>query len=88
MDVQRGGGMVVFMVRTRMSFHRSRPSRAMLGMTLLVAAITLALPYSPLAGLLGFQPLPAIYLAGIAGIILAYLIAAELTKRWFYRGAR
>ncbi len=81
-------GMVVFMVRTRLSFRRSRPSRAMLGMTLLVAAITLALPYSPLAGLLGFQPLPAIYLVGIAGIILAYLIAAELTKRWFYRGAR
>lgn len=81
-------GMVVFMVRTRLSFRRSRPSRAMLVMTLLVAAITLALPYSPLAGLLGFQPLPAIYLVGIAGIILAYLIAAELTKRWFYRGAR
>jgi len=81
-------GMVVFMVRTRLSFRRSRPSRAMLGMTLLVAAITLALPYSPLAGLLGFQPLPVIYLVGIAGIVLAYLIAAELTKRWFYRGAR
>ncbi|MBI3173805.1 MAG: magnesium-translocating P-type ATPase [Chloroflexi bacterium] len=81
-------GMVVFMVRTRLSFRRSRPSRAVLGMTLLVAAITLALPYSPLAGLMGFQPLPAIYLVGIAGIILAYLIAAELTKRWFYRGAR
>ena len=55
-------GIVVFAVRTRLPFLRSKPSRAMLGMTLLVVAITLCLPYTPLAGLLGFTPLPLTYL--------------------------
>lgn len=78
-------GVVVFAVRTRLPFTRSRPSRALLGMTLLVMAMTLALPYTPLAGLLGFTPLSISYLMVILGVVTLYFIAAELTKRWFYR---
>jgi Mg2+-importing ATPase len=78
-------GVVVFAVRTRLPFTRSRPSRAMLGMTLLVMAITLALPYTPLAGLMGFTPLPLTFLLVIFGIVATYFISAELIKRWFYR---
>jgi len=76
---------VVFAVRTRLPFMRSRPSATMLAMTGLVVLITLALPYSPLAGLLGFVPLPPLFLAAIFGIVALYFSAAELTKRWFYR---
>jgi Mg2+-importing ATPase len=50
-------GVVVFAVRTRLPFTRSRPSRAMLIMTAIVILFTLGLPYSPLAGLLDFVPL-------------------------------
>jgi Mg2+-importing ATPase len=78
-------GLVVFAVRTRLRFQTSRPSRAMLGMTALVAVVTLALPYSPLAGVLGFTPLPALYLLVIFSIIGMYFLSAEFTKRWFYR---
>jgi Mg2+-importing ATPase len=53
-------------------------------MTLAVIAITLALPYTPLASLLGFTPLPFIYLLIIFGIVGLYFISAEFTKRWFY----
>jgi Mg2+-importing ATPase len=56
----------------------------MLGMTALVAVITLALPYTPLARVLGFTPLPALYLLVIFSIIVMYFLSAELTKRWFY----
>ena len=77
-------GIVVFSIRTRLPFLRSKPSRAMLGMTLLVVVITLALPYTPLAGLLGFVPLPLTYLLVIFGIVTLYLISAEFTKHWFY----
>ena len=63
----------------------SRPSRAMLAVTGVVILITLWLPYSPLAGLLGFVPLPILYLPVIFGIVALYFISAELTKRWFYR---
>lgn len=76
---------VVFAVRTRLPFTRSRPSRAMLAVTGLVMLITLWLPYSPLAGLLGFVPLPILYLPVIFGIVALYFTSAELTKRWFYR---
>jgi Mg2+-importing ATPase len=78
-------GFVVFAVRTRLPFLRSKPSRAMLSMTLLVAAITLVLPYTPLAGLLGFSALPLKYLLAIFGIVALYFTVAELTKRWFFR---
>lgn len=76
---------VVFAVRTRLPFLRSKPSKAMVFMTILVAAITIGIPYSPVGPLLGFVPLPLHYLALILGIVILYFIAAELTKRWFYR---
>ena len=78
-------GLVVFAIRTRLPFLRSRPSRAMLGMTLLVIVITLALPYTPLASPLGFTPLPSTYLLAIGAIVGLYFGSAEITKRWFYR---
>jgi len=77
-------GLVVFAVRTRQPFIRSKPSKSMLGMTLLVIAITLTLPYMPIAKLLGFVPLSPVYLLAIFSIVVVYFIAAELAKRWFY----
>jgi Mg2+-importing ATPase len=47
--------------------------------------VTLALPYSPLAGPLGLAPLPPLFLAVTLGIIALYFLSAELVKRWFYR---
>lgn len=78
-------GVVVFAVRTRLPFTRSRPSRIMLAVTVMVALVTLWLPYSPLAGLLGFVPLPLPYLLVIFGVIALYFWSAEFAKRWFYR---
>jgi P-type Mg2+ transporter len=75
---------VVFAVRTRLPFYRSHPSRTMMLVTLLVAAVALVLPYTPLAGIMGFTPLALSTLGLIAGIIILYFIAAELVKRWFY----
>ncbi len=77
-------GIVVFALRTRLPITRSRPSQAMLGITVLVAAAALVLPYTPLAGLFGFAPLPLVYLGGIFGAVALYLVSAEAAKRWFY----
>jgi Mg2+-importing ATPase len=76
---------VVFSIRTRMPFHRSHPSRAMILVTLFVAVIALVLPYSPLANILGFKPLGVQALGLIGVIIILYFISAEIVKRWFYR---
>ncbi|HXG14654.1 MAG TPA: hypothetical protein VNK50_00315 [Calidithermus sp.] len=39
------------------------------------------LPFTPLAGPLGFVPLPAGFFAFLAAATLAYLAAVELAKR-------
>jgi Mg2+-importing ATPase len=77
--------LVVFTLRTRLPFIRSQPSRAMMAITGLVGLIALTLPYSPLAGILGFQPLPGYYLIGITSIVFVYFASAEIVKRWFYK---
>ncbi|MBP6469204.1 MAG: magnesium-translocating P-type ATPase [Chloroflexi bacterium] len=76
--------LVVFVLRTRAPFWRSRPARPLLVMTAVVGLIALALPYTPLATLLGFAPLPLTTLLILAAIVAAYFAAAEATKRWFY----
>ena len=76
---------VVFALRTRQAIGKSRPSRAMLMVTGLVGLVTLILPYTPLAGVLGFVPLPPSIVLAMLLIALLYFGAAELTKRWFYR---
>jgi Mg2+-importing ATPase len=78
-------GLVVFALRTRLPFRQSHPSRLMMLATGLVALGTLLLPYSPLAGLLNFQPLPVDFLLAVAVIVTAYFITAELAKRWFFK---
>lgn len=80
--------LVVFAVRTRLPFFRSRPSKLMVWVTLAIALIVFALPYSPMAKALGFTPLPLIYLLLLLGIVFLYFISAEFTKRWFYRQAK
>jgi len=78
-------GIVVFVLRTRMPFFKSRSSRAMLAVTGTIMLITLSLPYSPFAKLLGFTPLPISYLLVIFGIVFLYFCSAEILKGWFYR---
>jgi len=76
--------MVVLIVRTRRPFFRSLPGRWLLGLSVLGWLLTLWLPYSPLAPLLGFKPLPPLYLGALAAILLLYMLSAELLKRLFY----
>ena len=47
--------------------------------------VTLAIPYWPVAGPLGFKALPPLYLLAVVVLVVAYFASAELTKRWFYR---
>jgi Mg2+-importing ATPase len=79
--------LVVFAIRTRLPLTRSQPSRLMILVTAAMAAVVLALPYSPLAGVLGFTPLPPLVLLLLLAIVAVSFLAAEWTKRWFYRQA-
>jgi len=75
----------VLVIRTRKSFFRSKPGKYLLTATLLIVAVAIIFPMTPLAGLLGFQPLPMSILLVIGMIVVLYGIAAEITKRSFYK---
>jgi len=78
--------LVVFVIRTRrVPFFHSRPSRPLLATTIAVVLIGLALPYSPLAHLLGFRTLPWLFLAILIAMTATYLALAEIGKSYFYR---
>ncbi|MGA2516760.1 MAG: HAD-IC family P-type ATPase [Thermodesulfobacteriota bacterium] len=76
---------IVLVIRTRRSFFRSKPGKYLLIATLLIVAVTILFPFTPLAGLLGFQPLPMTILLVIGIIVVLYIIAAEIVKGSFYR---
>lgn len=77
--------LIIFAIRTRrIPFFRSRPGGALTAATLSVIAIGVVLTVSPLAGPLGFTPLPWQFFGALALFVLAYLVLVEITKRVFY----
>jgi Mg2+-importing ATPase len=52
---------------------------------LAVVLTAMLLPFSPLAPYLGFTPLPLSFFGLLAGLLIAYLVAVEGGKQWFYR---
>ena len=77
--------LVVFIVRTRKPFFRSSPGRLLMITSFIVVAVTIAIPFSPLHGLLGLIPLPLHVLAALLILTAFYIISTEITKRFFYR---
>ena len=68
---------------------RGRPSLMLIGASLAVAAVAIAMPYIPLLQrLFDFVPLAPWAMAGLAGLAASYVIATELVKLRFYRNRR
>ena len=78
---------IVLVIRTKGPLFRSRPSRWLVGATMMVVGLTLLLPWTwtGLGRLFGFVPLPAEFLFLLALILAAYIWSAEQAKGWFYR---
>jgi Mg2+-importing ATPase len=75
---------IALVVRTRRRFYRSRPGRLLFWSTVVLACLTLLVPYAPFLRVLGFVPLPALLLWILLGIVVLYVAGAELLKRSFY----
>jgi Mg2+-importing ATPase len=75
---------IALVVRTRRPFFQSRPGRMLLVLTVVIIAITVALPYLSFMRPLGLVPLRSPLLLTIAAITVMYVAATELAKRWFY----
>ncbi|HEX5540110.1 MAG TPA: magnesium-translocating P-type ATPase [Micromonospora sp.] len=74
---------VLMVLRTNRPFFRSRPARPLLITSSALAAVTVAVPYTPLAGPLGLAPLNGAILAALAVLTIAYVLVNEAVKRLF-----
>jgi len=76
--------MVVLVVRTRQSIFDSKPGKYLLMATLATVGVTMIMPWTPLATMLGFQPLPLSFVLVLGSIVVFYVTVAENVKRVFY----
>ncbi len=77
--------LVLFVIRTQERPWRSRPSRALVASVVAVVVAGAILPATPLAGLLGFVPLPGAYFLFVLVATVAYLALVEASKRALLR---
>jgi Mg2+-importing ATPase len=78
--------LIIHVIRTnKIPFIQSRASRPLLLTSLLIVAVGAFLPFSPLAGALGFVPLPPTYWLFLLGMLVAYVLLTQVVKTWFIR---
>jgi Mg2+-importing ATPase len=74
--------LVIFIIRTNGRPWADLPRPALIVSSFIALAVAMALPFSPLGGWFGFVlPSPFVLIA-IFGLVLAYLVSAELLKPW------
>lgn len=72
---------VMLVLRTRRRAWRSRPGAALLYSSLAVLALTVVLPFTPVAHTLGLASPSATMIAALAAITLGYVAVTEAAKR-------
>jgi len=80
--------LIVLVVRTRQPFFKSRPGKHLLISTIVVISVTLLLPLTVFRNVFEFVLPPTWFLGIIAVIIVAYIISAEIMKKYFYKKVR
>jgi len=78
--------LIIHVIRTnKIPFIESRASLPLIMTSLIIVAIGGWLPFSPIAGTLGFTTLPPLYWVLLAGMLLCYIMLTQLIKTWFIR---
>ena len=78
--------LIIHIIRTaKILFLESRASAALITTTIIIAAIGMALPFTPLGGFLGFVPLPPAYWLALGLILVSYVVLTHFVKTWFIR---
>ncbi len=77
--------LVVFIIRTRRPFHKSKPSRYLLASSIGIVGFGMLVPFTPIGPLFGFVAPPPAFFLVLAAILGAYLLLAETVKRWFFK---
>jgi Mg2+-importing ATPase len=77
--------LIIHVIRTnKIPFIQSRASWPLIATSLIIVGVGGWLTVSPLAGTLGFVPLPPLYWLFLAIMLLAYVILTQLVKTWFF----
>jgi Mg2+-importing ATPase len=78
--------LIVHLIRTaKIPFIQSWPAPQLMMLTLIIMAIGIYLPHSPLAPFFGFVLLPGTYFVWLFVILINYFILTQLIKGWFIR---
>ncbi|MEE1296485.1 MAG: magnesium-translocating P-type ATPase [Bifidobacterium sp.] len=78
--------LVIHMIRTpKVPFLQSRASRQVTLLTFAGIAVVTAIPFTPLAAVLGLAPLPPVYFAWLALTVVAYMLLATAVKGLYVR---
>jgi P-type Mg2+ transporter len=76
---------IVFIIRTHKNFFKSRPGKYLFILSFIALALTIGLPYLPIANDIGLTPLPMVNLGAMLLIVAAYIFTADVLKVWFFK---
>jgi Mg2+-importing ATPase len=78
--------LIIHVIRTnKIPFLQSRASWPLILSSVVIVAAGAWLTVSPVAGTLGFVPLPPLYWLLLAAMLVCYVALTWVTKTWFYR---
>ena len=78
--------LIVHMIRTRkIPFIQSRASWSVTGLTLLIMALGIIIPFTPFGSSIGLEPLPLSYFPWLVGILLSYCVLTQAIKSWYIK---
>ena len=79
--------LVVFAIRTRRRFFRSKPHKFLVAMAIGAVSVAVAVPFLPLGAWFGFVDPPPLFFFYLIAATAAYLALVEVAKYFFYRFA-
>jgi Mg2+-importing ATPase len=78
--------LIIHMIRTaKVPFFQSTAATPLLVLTIIIMAIGIAVPYTPLGDAVGMVPLPGAYFPWLIGTLISYCLLTQLVKRWYIR---
>jgi Mg2+-importing ATPase len=75
--------LIIHVIRTnKIPLLQSRSSWPVLVMSVVIMAIGIAIPFSPVGPYLGFSKLPMLYWPLLAATLLCYVLLTQVAKMW------
>jgi Mg2+-importing ATPase len=80
--------LIIHVIRTnKIPFVQSRAAHSLIITSVVIMAVGCVLPYTPLAGPLGFVPLPPLYWAFLVVTLFLYVVLTQTVKMWLLKKA-